>query len=106
MMYHRNGNEAADSPSITIRLTRPTDMDELRRVAARDSRDVPDGELLVGIAEGEIRAAISLSSGEVTADPFHHTEELVRMLALQRTQMQRGIPRRRRGLGRLSLASG
>jgi hypothetical protein len=105
MMYHRNDNEA-NSPSITIRLTRPTDMDEVRRVAARDSRDVPDGELLVGIAEGEIRAAISLSSGEVTADPFHHTEELVRMLALQRTQMQRGIPRRRRGLRRLSLASG
>jgi hypothetical protein len=105
MMYHRNGNEA-DSPSITIRLTRPTDMDEVRRVAARDSRDVPEGELLVGIAEGEIRAAISLSSGEVTADPFHHTEELVRMLALQRTQMQRGIPRRRRGLRRLRLASG
>ena len=105
MMYHRERSEA-ESPSITIRLVRPTEVDEVRRVAERDCRDVPEGELLVAIAGGEIRAAISLTSGDFVADPFHHTEELVRMLVLRRTQMQNGIPRRRRRLRRLRFASG
>lgn len=105
MMYHRKHNEA-EPRSITIRLTDPTDVDELRRVAQRDSRTVPQGEVLIAIDQGEIRAAISLGSGEVIADPFHHTDELVRMLAMRRAQMLRAIPRRRRGLRRLRLASG
>jgi hypothetical protein len=105
MMYHRKPEET-ELPSITIRLMRPTEVDEVRRVAQRDSRHLPDGELLVAIAEGEVRAAISLRSGEVVADPFHHTEELVRVLALRRGQMQNGIPGRGRRLRRLRLASG
>jgi hypothetical protein len=105
MMYHRKHDEA-EPRSITIRLTDPTDVDELRRVAQRDSRTVPEGEVLIAIDQGEIRAAISLRSGEVIADPFHRTDELVRMLAMRRAQMLRAIPRRRRGLRRLRLASG
>jgi hypothetical protein len=106
MMYHTEPHTEEPRP-ITIRPTRPTDMDEVRRVAQRDTRAVPEGELLVAIAQGEIRAAISLTNGEVVADPFHPTEELVRMLRLRREQMmQRGIPGRRRGLRRLRLASG
>lgn len=105
MMYHRKHDEA-EPRSITIRLTDPTDVDELRRVAQRDSRTVPEGEVLIAIDQGEIRAAISLRSGEVIADPFHRTDEMVRMLAMRRAQMLRAIPRRRRGLRRLRLASG
>ncbi len=104
-MYHRKC-DGAEPRSITIRLTGPTDVDELRRVAQRDSRTVPEGEVLIAIDEGEIRAAISVRSGEVIADPFHRTDELVRMLAMRRAQMLRAIPRRRRGLRRLRLASG
>ena len=105
MMYHTD-RHTEDHRPITIRLTHPTDSDELRRVAQRDSRFVPEGELLVAIAEGEIRAAISLTSGEVIADPFHQTTELVRMLGLRRAEMLREIPGRRRRLRRLRLASG
>ena len=105
MMYHRKHDET-ETRSITIRLTRPSDVDELRRVAQRDSRTVPDGEVLIAIDQGEIRAAISLRSGEVIADPFHHTEELVRMLAMRRAEMLSATPRRRRALRRLRLASG
>jgi hypothetical protein len=91
---------------VTIRLARPTDADELRRVAGRDSRPLPDGEKLIAVVEGEIRAAISLGSGDVIADPFHRTEELVRMLGIRREQMQQSLRRPRRGLRRLRLASG
>jgi hypothetical protein len=105
-MYNKL-TEESQATLIEIRPTQPADTDELRRVAQRDSRPLPDGELLVAVAEGEIRAAISLSSDEVIADPFHRTEEMVRMLALRRAQMvPRGTPRPpRRGFRRLRLAS-
>jgi hypothetical protein len=105
LMYHRQA-EQPQPWTITIRLSRPTDVDELRRVAERDSRPVPAGEMLIAIVEGEIRAAISLSGGEAIADPFHPTEELVRMLALRRSEVQAEAPRPRRRLRRLRLASG
>lgn len=103
-MYNKH-TEESQAKQVEIRPTRPTDMDELRRVAQRDTRPLPEGELLVAIAEGEIRAAVSLSSDEVIADPFHHTKEMVRMLVLRRAQMLgRGTSTHRRGL-RLRLAS-
>ena len=103
-MYHRASN--AEPHPVTIRLTRPTDTAELRRVAQRDSRLVPDGEMLIAVVDGEIRAGISLSDGVVIADPVHRTEELVRMLSLRRTQMHLGTPKPlRRRLG-LRIASG
>jgi hypothetical protein len=104
-MYYR-GSDTKNPRPVTIRLTRPTDTDELRRLAGRDSKPVPGGEKLVAIEEGEIRAAISLSSGAVIADPFHRTEELVRILIMRRAQMQEPVERPRRGLRRLRLASG
>jgi hypothetical protein len=104
-MYYRDDDTTEPRP-VSIRLMRPTDTDELRRVAGRDSKVVPDGEKLVAIEQGEIRAAISLSSGAVIADPFHRTEELVRMLVMRRAQMQQPVDRPRRGLRRLRLASG
>jgi hypothetical protein len=105
LMYHSEDSQLQPE-SITIRVTRPTDTDELRRVAQRDSRPVPDGDMLVAVAEGEIRAATSLSTGESIADPFHPTEELVRMLAIRRAQMQGEATSPPRGLRRLGFASG
>jgi hypothetical protein len=102
MMYY---TDTEKSESITIRLAGPQDAPELRRVAQRDSRPAPEGEALIAVVAGEIRAAISLSSGQAVADPFHPTEELVRMLFLRRSQMQGAAPRHGRVLSRLRLAS-
>jgi hypothetical protein len=104
-MYYRDSKTSEPRP-VTIRLTSPADTDELRRVAGRDSKPLPPGEKLIAIVEGEIRAAISLHSGAVVADPFHRTEGVVRMLLLRRAQMQESQSRPRRGLRRLRLASG
>jgi hypothetical protein len=60
----------------------------LRRVAQRDSRPVPEGELLVAEVDGELQAAIVLATGEVIADPFRRTVELVRMLVLRRSLLR------------------
>jgi hypothetical protein len=103
MMYHTNSSE--NSGSVTIRAAGPVDGAALRRIAQRDSRAVPDGELLIAEVDGEAQAAIALASGEVIADPFRHTTELVRMLFLRRSQLQDEVhgPRRRTTVPRLRL---
>jgi hypothetical protein len=105
MMYHTSTSTQDPFGSITIRTAQPGDRDALRRVAQRDSRGLPDDELLIAVNDGEVRAAIALSDGQVIADPFHHTDELVRMLTLRRGQLAREMRPPRRGLRRLRLAS-
>jgi hypothetical protein len=86
MMYHSttNGNFGL----VTIRADQATDRAALRRVAQRDSRAIPDGELLVAEVDSEIQAAIALATGEVIADPFRPTAELVRILGLRREELR------------------
>jgi hypothetical protein len=95
VMYYKPNRDQTET-SITIRAARLEDADALRRVAQRDSRAVPEGELLVALVDGEARAAISLASGETIADPFHPTAELVGMLTLRVSRLC-GEPRRSRG---------
>jgi hypothetical protein len=94
-MYYKPNRDQTET-SITIRAARLEDADALRRVAQRDSRAVPEGELLVALVDGEARAAISLATGETIADPFHPTAELVGMLTLRVSRLC-GEPRRSRG---------
>jgi hypothetical protein len=105
MMYHTSTSTPDPFGSITIRTAQPGDQDALRRVAQRDSRALPDGELLIAVDDGEVRAAIALSDGVVIADPFHRTNELVRMLTLRRGQLARESRPPRRGLRPLRVAS-
>ena len=59
-----------DGTDISIRLAAAADVPALRRVAERDSRLLPPGDLLVAEAQGEVQAALSLQTGEFVADPF------------------------------------
>jgi hypothetical protein len=94
MMYNNTGSTDL---SITIRAAAPGDDRALRRLAQRDTQAPPEGNLLVAEVGGELRAAISLDSGEVTADPFHRTQELVQMLTVQRLQCEAARRRRTGG---------
>jgi hypothetical protein len=91
MMYYIATNQ--NSGSIVIRGASPADAAALRRVAERDSRAVPDGQLLLAEVDGETQAAIALATGEVIADPFRPTAELVQMLALRRSLLQADLRR-------------
>jgi hypothetical protein len=91
-MYYTATIDQTDSP-ITIRAAGPQDVEAVRGLAQRDSRAVPDGELLIALVDGEARAAISLESGGVIADPFHRTAELVDTLRLHGSRL-RGKTRR------------
>jgi hypothetical protein len=81
-MYHIATKVPTHKP-ITIRAGGPGDREALSGLAQRDSRPVPEGELLIALVDGEARAAVSLVSGAIIADPFHRTEELVEMLTLR-----------------------
>jgi len=86
------------STSITIRSAGLEDDEALRRLGQRDTRAVPGGDLLIALVDGEARAAISLTSGETIADPFHPTAELVGMLILRGSRLLGERPRHRRRL--------
>jgi hypothetical protein len=84
-MYHTSFN--GNARSVIIRAANGLDRSALRRIAERDGQSVPDGELLIAEVDGEAQAAIAIGTGEVIADPFRRTAELVRMLGLRRAEL-------------------
>jgi hypothetical protein len=84
-MYN-DSTHTHESPSITIRLAGDGEETELQRLAALDTRSLPEAPLLVASVDSRPRAALSLTSGETIADPFHPTAELLSMLEIRRRQ--------------------
>jgi hypothetical protein len=90
------------SQSISIRPFADSDAQAVREVAQRDSSTVPAGVLLVAEVDGEVRAALSLDTGEVVADPFAPSTALVDLLLTRARQLTGGpAPRRRHRRGLL-----
>ena len=77
-MYYKH--ETGTEQAITIRAAAGEDREALRRLAGRDSAPLPAGDLLVALVGDQLRAAVAVSDGQVIADPFHPTAELVRLL--------------------------
>jgi hypothetical protein len=71
---------AASPPHVALRLGASADLEALERLAGLDSRPLPPGPHLVAERDGRIDAALSLSTGELVADPFRRTAELGEML--------------------------
>jgi hypothetical protein len=73
---------------ISIRLSDgDADVAAVRRVAERDSRPVPEGPLLLAEVGGEVRAALSLTTGDAVADPFAPTAAVVDLMRLRARQV-------------------
>jgi hypothetical protein len=69
--------------AVTLRIAGAADAPALERLAQLDTRALPPGPHLVAEREGRIDAALSLSSGELVADPFRRTAELGALLRCQ-----------------------
>lgn len=93
MRYRYSGNGAAPTTQVTIRRLGGGDETEVSKLAERDSAHRPAGELLGAEVDGRLMAAISLAGGDVIADPFHPTREIVDVLRLRARQLD-GRPRR------------
>ncbi|HYP48420.1 MAG TPA: hypothetical protein VEQ61_07245 [Thermoleophilaceae bacterium] len=72
--------------AITIRQANGHDRPDLVRLAQLEGRPAPHGDALIAYEDGEARAAIALDDGSALADPFHLTDDLVRLLRLRATQ--------------------
>jgi hypothetical protein len=71
------------APSVSIRAARGSDGPALARLAALDSALLPEGELLVAEADGELLAALQPGSGRHIANPFRPTADVVDLLRLR-----------------------
>src|SRR5947209_16629501 len=110
MTNHRHvtpgfGSPAPDLPqrasapfwgAIVIRIATAADRLALEQLAEIDSAERPDDPTLIAELRGRPVAALSLTDGEVIADPFVATADLVDLLRLRGSQLSsRGLLRRR-----------
>jgi hypothetical protein len=79
-LRRNRGRKLPAMSSLLIRRAHTSDNRELNRLAALDSSDPLQGDILLARADGELRAALSLSDGRVVADPFARTAQIVRTL--------------------------
>ena len=91
---------------LTIRPDTPDDAVALERLAQLDSRDRPPGHLLLGEAEGELIAAISLRDGSFIADPFMPTADAVGLLSARRDHLVQALDGSLPARGRLPRLAG
>jgi hypothetical protein len=77
------------SDALTIRSATSADLGAIRRLAASSSRPRPRGPLLVAEHDGEMLAAIAVSSGAVITDPGRPVAGVVRGLRRRRYQLLR-----------------
>lgn len=80
MLITTSHDHQPDAAAVVLRQARPGDGDALRRLALLDDSAPLAGEVLLAEQDGELRAAISLHSGRVIADPFRWTADLVALL--------------------------
>jgi hypothetical protein len=76
-----------DTP-IVIRLATEDDAPALRRLAQLDGARLPEGEMLVAAAGGELRAALRIADRAYVADPFWPSKELVRILDVRARRLR------------------
>ena len=81
---------------LTLRSSTAADAASLERLAALDSARPLTGEVMLAHAGGDVRAALSLDTGRVVADPFYPSAELVELLRAASGNAPRRSRRRRR----------
>lgn len=82
---HTNGHD--DHSRVTIRELAGGDAESLRVLAERDTARSPSGNVVGAERDGRLMAAISLTSGDVVADPFYPTADLVALLRVRAGQV-------------------
>ena len=80
---------------LVLRPSTAADAASLERLAALDSARPLTGEVMLAHAGGDVRAALSLETGRVVADPFYPSAELVELLRAASGNAPRRSRRRR-----------
>ena len=89
---------------LVLRPSTAADAAALERLAALDSARPLTGEVMLAHAGGDVRAALSLETGRVVADPFYPSAELVELLRTASGKAPRRSRRRAARVPRPALA--
>ena len=73
---------------LVIRNASRDDGGSLKRLAALDSADVPQGRVIVAERDGMLVAAVPVDGGRAIADPFVPSKDIVSMLELRANQLR------------------
>ena len=88
--------EMTGAEHVEIRSATPADRQAVERLALLDSTAPLAGEALVAEVDGELRAALSLSSRRPVSDPFRPNAHVVALLELRARQIDQARPARPR----------
>jgi hypothetical protein len=95
-----------DSSVIAFRTATSEDDSLLRDLSALDSHPPLQRPAVIAVVDGSAVAALSLRDGQIVADPFTRTEDVVGLLRARVAALAaERTPYRRAGLGRLRLAA-
>ena len=83
---HDRSTNVAPAVEVTVRRATDADAVALARLAGLDSQRVPAEPVLMAEVDGTALAAISLVDGQVVADPFERTADLVELLRVRSAQ--------------------
>jgi hypothetical protein len=91
-----------DEPQVTLRLADASDASAVHRLEALDESAPLAGRILLAVRDDEVVAALSLTDGQVAANPFVPTADAVALLRLRAAHLGQpeGRVRRRWPVGR------
>jgi hypothetical protein len=87
-------SEKGHAPTVELRVGDGDEAGAVRRLAALDEAPELEGEILLGIVDGDAVAGLSLQDHRVVANPFVPTRDVVALLRLRAEHLSRGRPRR------------
>jgi hypothetical protein len=79
----------APGAAISIHLLGSDDSAALARLAELAESPAPTGPALVAEVDGDIWAALPLTTGRMLVDPFRPSSEIQQLLSLRAAQLQR-----------------
>jgi hypothetical protein len=80
--------QVAHAAVISIRLADPEEQAAIDRLAQLAERPAPTGRILVAAVDGELWAALPLSTGKLIVDPFRPSSEIRQLLTLRASQLE------------------
>jgi hypothetical protein len=83
-----SANNKSLTDPVTIRPATRADLPAVASLAELDSARVPGGRVLLAELRGSVVAAISLETGDLFADPFVSTTEVVRDLRAKAAEVK------------------
>jgi hypothetical protein len=83
-----SANEKSLTDTVTIRPATRADLPAVASLAELDSARVPRGRVLLAERRGSVVAAISLESGDLFADPFVSTADIVEDLRAKAAEVR------------------